>query len=153
VKNLLSLVLILLIVSSCKKEAQETNIQSITTSIKIDDVINPPAAPEIYTNNSVEPKIKIRNTGATTISSFAIIYYIDINNTGGGYCVRPTTTFFCNLKPSSDTTVVLDKWESYTQFKLANGTHMLFLNITQINTEPFHQDDNNNVKRLFKLEI
>ncbi len=49
--------------------------------------------------------------------------------------------------------IILDKWESYAgRPPLTNGTHMLYININQINTNSYHDDNHDLVKRLFILE-
>ncbi len=143
---------ILIIAVSCNKENDEEIPNDITSAI-VNEIINPPEAPEIYSNSSVEPKIKIKNNGATEITSLAIRYNINVNNSGGGYSIGPTTTWFGNIKPQEDVEIILDKWESYAgRPPLTNGTHMLYININQINTNSYHDDNHDLVKRLFILE-
>jgi hypothetical protein len=146
-KNILMLLIIVIITSSCYKG------ELVTLPVKIVEVINPPGAPEIYLNSSVEPEIKIKNTGSLDITSIAIAYYIDMDNCGCGYSIGPTTTWFGTIKPNEEAVIILDKWESYAgRQPLKNGTHMLFLNVTQINTDPYYDDNYELIKRLFILE-
>ena len=146
-KNILRLMLLTLIIISCEKDSD-------SPSLAIIEIINPPEAPEIYTNNNIEPKIRIRNTGEVDISSFSIGYYIDINNTAHGYAVGPRTTYFEQLKPNDEIIVTLDKWTDYptVDFPVEDGTHMLFLDIYQINSDLLNKGDNGFIKRLFILK-
>ena len=145
-KIILIVLFVALICTSCKKEDIE--------SMKIEEIIYPLETPSININNSVEPKIRVRNNGDITISSFAINYNVDINNTNGGYIAGPIKTYFANLKPNKDTVLVLDKWETYptNHFPLQNGTHMLLVKVYQINGKPFQNEDKYFVKRLFILQ-
>lgn len=146
-KNLIILTFLILLIFSCEKETE-------IPSLEIVEIINPPEAPEIYTNNSIEPKIKIRNTGKIDISSFSIGYFIDINNTSGGYMVGPRTTYFEDIKPNEEITLTLDKWGSYptNDSSVQDGTHMLFIDIYQINSETLYNNDDNYIHRLFVLK-
>jgi hypothetical protein len=152
-KKILLLICIVTLVNSCdKKDKEDIIIQDITSAV-VNEIINPPEAPEIYSNSSVEPEIRIKNNGTIDITSIAIGYNIDVNNTGGGYSIGPTTTWFGSIKPQNDTVIVLDKWESYAgRPPLIDGTHMLYINIKQINSEPYYEDNNDLVKSLFILE-
>ena len=150
-KKIFLILSIVIIAISCNKE--EKIITNDITSAIVSEIINPPEAPETYSNNSVEPKRKIKNNGTIEITSLAIRYNIDVNNIGGGYSIGPTTTWFGNIKPQEDVVIILDKWESYAgRPPLINGTHLLYININQINTDPYHDDNFNLVKRLFILE-
>jgi len=146
-QKLILMSIVVLSFSSCNKE-EELDI----TSLKLVEIINPPEAPEIYSNSSVEPELRIRNTGTIDITSVAIAYYIDHYNNGGGYSIGPTTTWFGTIKPNEEAIIILDKWESYIGPPLPNGTHMLFVDIRQINIESYRDDDNKLEKRLFILE-
>jgi hypothetical protein len=145
-KAILFLLFVVLIFTSCEKEEIE--------SIKLEEIIYPLEAPSTNTNSSVEPRIRVRNNGDITISSFAINYNVDINNTNGGYIAGPIKTYFANLKPNKDTVLILDKWETYptNHFPLQNGTHMLLIKVYQINGKPFQNEDKYFVKRLFVLQ-
>ena len=152
-KNIFYLLAIITIFLSCKKEDSNEEIIPEITSATVSEIINPPEAPLVYGNSSVEPEIKIKNNGTIEITSIAINYSIDINNSGGGYSIGPTTTWFGSIKAQEDAIIVLNKWESYAgRPPLSDGTHMLFLNIIQINTDPYYEDNNILVKRLFILE-
>ena len=147
-KTILFLLILALIGTSCKKEKD-------IASMKIEEIIYPLVAPAITTNGSVEPKIRVRNNGTVNISSFAIAYNVDINNTDGGYIAGPIHTYFAKLQPNKDTVLILDKWETYptnTHFPLQNGTHMLLLNVFQINALPYRNDVSYFEKRLFILQ-
>lgn len=143
-KTILLVLFAALICTSCKKEEIE--------SMKIEEIIYPLETPSIITNSNVEPKIRVRNDGDITISSFAIMYNVDINNTNGGYVAGPIKTYFANLKPNQDTVLILDKWVTYptNHFPLQNGTHMLLIKIYQVNGKPFQKNDF--VKQLFILK-
>jgi hypothetical protein len=145
-KAILFLLFAALICTSCKKEKTE--------SMKIEEIIYPLETPSVNTNSSIEPKIKIRNNGDISISSFAVKYNVDISNTNGGYVAGPIKTYFANLKPNKDTVLILDKWQTYptNHFPLQNGTHMLLIKVFQINGNPFQNVDKYFVKRLFILK-
>ena len=145
-KIILIVLFVALISTSCKKEDIE--------SMKIEEIIYPLETPSININSSVEPKIRVRNNGDITISSFAINYNVDINNTNGGYIAGPIKTYFANLKPNKDTVLILDKWENYptNHLPLQNGTHMLLVKVYQINGKPFQNEDKYFVKQLFILQ-
>lgn len=145
-KTVIFLLFVALIFTTCKKEDIE--------SMKIEEIIYPLEAPSINTNSSVEPKIRVRNNGDITISSFAISYNIDIYNTNGGYIAGPIKTYFVNLKPNMESVLILDRWETYptNYLPLQNGTHMLLIKVYQINGKPFQNEDKYFVKRLFILQ-
>jgi len=147
-KTILLLLVFALIGTSCKKEKD-------ITSMKIEEIMYPLVAPAINTNGSIEPKIRVRNDGTVNISSFAIAYNLDINNTGGGYIAGPIHTYFAHLQPNKDSVLILDKWETYptnTHYSLENGTHMLLLNVFQINALPYQNEVNYFENRLFVLQ-
>lgn len=125
----------------------------VITAAIVKEIINPPEAPETFYNGSVEPEVKIINTGTTVITSIAIRYNIDLFNTGDGYSVGPTTTWIGNIKPTDSTIVILDRWDdNFARPPLNKGTHMLFVNINQINYNTYRDENYNAVKRIFTYE-
>lgn len=140
------LLLVVLIFTACKKEKIE--------SVKIEQILYPTEAPAVNTNSSVEPKIRVRNDGDIIITSFAIAYQVDINNTNGGYIEGPMKTYFAHLRPNRDTVLTLDRWETYptNHDPLQDGTHMLFINLYQLNGKSFSMGNKTLVKRLFILQ-
>jgi len=144
-KNILISLIIALIAVSCNKDI---------VSLELAEIIKPPEAPAIYDNSSVEPELRIKNTGTIDITSIAITYHIDVNNSGTGYSGGPTTTWFGLIKPDHDAVIILNKWESFAdRVPLHNGTHMLFIDIFQVNTEQYNGFDLYENKRLFTLQV
>lgn len=91
-----------MIAVSCNKDK---NI----VSLELAEIIKPPETPAIYENSSIEPELRIKNTGTIDITSVAITYHIDVNNSGTGYSGGPTTTWFGTFKPDHDTVIILNK--------------------------------------------
>jgi len=138
---------VIVLFSSCEKDNEDK------VEIKISEIISPIEVPDVYKSSSFKPKVKVVNTGDLEINSFLLNYEVDITNTG--YSRKPGGhyTWTGYLQPGEEVIVELPNFDDYLEDReLADGTHMLFLQLRQVNAKAIEYSSELIVKRLFTFE-